>query len=243
MAGPAAAGGPEPCPSVLALVLSPLVGGGAHSSFSPAIPLCGRPGTQGQACSAEEVPDLLLVSEGLHGFPLGGVGGLGAFAHGSPSQEHRHHRCLLCSPGGAAGDHLPDGEQGLRAPGLGSIPAFTSWVTLSQSPNLPEHQFIHLQNGDSTVPVTASPQVLQGWGGCKFLFPVLQSELSHRQTRGSATPERVDSGCHKDCLGDLCTHLLAWGGVRWPLLAPGSSSLGYGAELGAVAAPAPSCRW
>lgn len=26
-------------------------------------------------------------------------------------QEHRHHRCLLCTSCGAAGDHVPDGER------------------------------------------------------------------------------------------------------------------------------------
>ena len=33
------------------------------------------------------------------------------------------------------------------------IPTFTSWVTLSKSLNLPEHQLFHLQSGGSTASV------------------------------------------------------------------------------------------
>lgn len=55
-------GGPSCPPLTWGRGFSPVAVSGADSSFSPAIPLCGRPGTEGQACSAEKVPDLLLVS-------------------------------------------------------------------------------------------------------------------------------------------------------------------------------------
>uniref|UniRef100_A0A8C3I5P3 SID1 transmembrane family member 2 n=1 Tax=Chrysemys picta bellii TaxID=8478 RepID=A0A8C3I5P3_CHRPI len=57
-----------------------------------AIPVRGRPGPEGQACPAEEIPDLLL--------------------------EYCHHRCVLRPPCHTAGHHLPDGKDGpcLRPP-------------------------------------------------------------------------------------------------------------------------------
>ncbi|KAM6334417.1 SID1 transmembrane family member 2 isoform 22-T22 [Alca torda] len=62
-----------------------------HLPLLPAIPLRGRPGPQGQAGAAEEVPDLLL--------------------------EHRHHRCLLRPPRHPARHHLPDGRERHGQPG------------------------------------------------------------------------------------------------------------------------------
>nr|XP_054503385.1 SID1 transmembrane family member 2 isoform X2 [Agelaius phoeniceus] len=57
----------------------------------PAIPVRGRPGAQGQAGAAEEVPDLFL--------------------------EHRHHRCLLRPARHPARHHLPDGGECHWQPG------------------------------------------------------------------------------------------------------------------------------
>lgn len=99
-------------------------------------------------------------------------------AHPRPPtpQEHCHHCCLLRTSRGAAGDHLPDGEQArpmLSAseqlpqtlgccPGRASQPealeqaqvlefqsqlCLTSWVALSKSLNLPEPLSVHLPNG------------------------------------------------------------------------------------------------
>lgn len=52
---------------------------------------------------------------------------------------------------------------GLRSPGLGSNPGFHQLADLEPVTYLPEHQFIHLQNGDSTVPVMASPRFCRDW--------------------------------------------------------------------------------
>lgn len=59
---------PAPCPPRPRRLLPASQGEPFHLPLLPAIPLRGRPGPQGQAGAAEEVPDLLLVSGGQRGW-------------------------------------------------------------------------------------------------------------------------------------------------------------------------------